>query len=121
MIPKEAEEQTLIFEWAGLAQGKYPQLALLHAIPNGGSRNKIEALHLKAQGVKAGVPDIFLPYNNGKHNGLYIELKRMKGGRIREEQSDWIRMLRANGYMAEVIRGAEAAIKLITDYLKGEV
>lgn len=116
-IPTEAQEQELIFEWASIAQGRYPELALLHAIPNGGSRNKIEAAHLQKQGVKAGVPDIFLPVSNGRYNGLYIELKRTKGGRVSAEQGRWITLLRENGYQAEVIKGAEEAIRLITHYL----
>ena len=38
-IPTEAQEQTALFQWAKMQSGKYPELALLHAIPNGGSRH----------------------------------------------------------------------------------
>lgn len=54
-IPTEAEEQIALFEWARLQTGRFPELALLYHVPNGGSRNKIEAARLRAQGVKSGV------------------------------------------------------------------
>lgn len=57
----EASEQEHLFEWAAYMSGKYPELKLMHHIPNGGSRNSAEAANLKRQGVKAGMPDIFLP------------------------------------------------------------
>lgn len=39
---------------------KHPDILAIH-IPNGGSRNVIEAKKLKRMGVTAGVPDIFIP------------------------------------------------------------
>ena len=95
-----------------------PALKRLFHIPNGGSRNKAEAAHLKAQGVKKGVPDIFLPRACGKWHGLFIEMKRVKGGRIEEDQLDWIKDLNDAGYMAVVCKGWEEAKNVILDYLK---
>jgi len=45
------------------------------AVPNGGQRNVIVASKLKAEGVKAGVPDITLI-----HDGMYygLEVKKPK-------------------------------------------
>lgn len=71
-IPTEAEEQIALFEWARLQTGRFPELALLYHVPNGGSRNKIEAARLRAQGVKSGVPDLCLPVARGASHGLYI-------------------------------------------------
>ena len=34
--PCEEIEQTCLFRWAALESGAHPELALLHAIPNGG-------------------------------------------------------------------------------------
>ena len=81
-VPTEADEQIALFEWAALQSGRFPELTLLHHVPNGGSRNKIEAARLRAQGVKSGVPDLCLPVARGGNHGLYIELKRQRGGRI---------------------------------------
>lgn len=35
-IPTEDTEQAHIFAWAAWASGKYPELDLMHHIPNGG-------------------------------------------------------------------------------------
>lgn len=116
-VPSEAEEQTRIFEWAFLSRGRHPELGLLFAIPNGGSRHPAEAGHLKAQGVKSGVPDMFLPVSRGKYHGLFIELKRVKGGRASVAQEAWIQELRKQGYRADIVKGSDAAVHLIIDYL----
>lgn len=74
-VQHEAIEQTKLFNWVVLARGKYPELDMLYHIPNGGSRNKIEAANLRRQGVRSGVPDLCLPVARGNYHGLYIELK----------------------------------------------
>ena len=116
-VPTEAQEQTTLFQWAKLMEKKWPELQLLHAIPNGGSRNPIEARHMKEQGVKAGIPDIFLPCARGGWHGLYIEMKRRKGGRVSESQREMIDNLRCCGYRVEVCDGWEKARDVITEYM----
>lgn len=120
LIPTEAQEQTELFRWAEIVGKTHPELRLLHAIPNGGSRNPIEAVHLKQQGVKPGIPDICLPCARGGWHGLYIEMKRRKGGRVSEEQRAMIKALTAQGYRAEVCKGWEDAARIITEYLSND-
>ena len=90
------------------------------AIPNGGSRNKIEAANLKKQGVIAGVPDMMIPLPNKKYNGLFIEMKRKKGGVVSKYQKRWIEFLNNYGYLAVVCKGSEEAIDATKEYL-GEI
>ena len=116
-IPTEAQEQTAVFNWAAVMERRWPELRLLHHIPNGGSRNAREAHNLRMQGVKAGIPDIFLPVARGGWHGLYIEMKRRKGGRLSDEQAAMLAALREQGYCAWVCKGANDAIELITEYL----
>lgn len=118
--PLEAEEQELVIQWAEWNEVRWPELRLLHAIPNGGYRRKSEAVRLKAQGVKAGVPDLHLPVARGGAHGLYIEMKRQKGGVLSSDQQDWIRDLTQEGYECAVCAGADAAITIITRYLEGK-
>lgn len=87
-------------------------------IPNGGSRNKAEAASLKRQGVKAGVPDLFVPVAKCGCHGLFIEMKAQKG-RVSGHQANWIRLLRGQGYAAYVCYGAKNAIRLIGLYMGG--
>ena len=116
-IPTEHQEQCALFEWAAWQEGIWPELRLLHAIPNGGKRDIRTAAMLKAEGVKPGVPDIFLPVSRGGKHGLYIELKRRKGGVISKAQEAWIRALTNQGYMCAVCHGAEAAKDEIMAYM----
>lgn len=115
----EDTEQITLFKWRDMFAGKYPELLLMHHIPNGGSRNKREAAKFKRMGVKAGVPDIFLPVpKNGRH-GLYIELKAGKNTATKE-QREFIEEVKALGYEAEVCRGWEAAAAVILQYITGK-
>ena len=118
LVATEAQEQKALFEWANLQVRRYPALELLHAIPNGGSRNLIEAKHLKEQGVKAGIPDICLPVPSRHHTALYIELKRRKGGRVSEAQKKVMFKLKKYGNMAVVCYGWEQARDTILNYLR---
>ena len=117
LLPSEGEEQARLFSWARMQSGMRPELALLFHVPNGGSRNKAEAGRFKAEGVKAGVPDLMLPVARGGYHGLFIELKRLDGGRLRPEQKAWLDKLRAQGYRAAVCRGWEEASEEILQYL----
>jgi len=112
----EHQEQATLFKWAVFAAARWPELALLHAIPNGGHRNKVTAAMLKAEGVKRGVPDICLPVPRGRWHGLYIELKA-EGGSASLEQRRWLAALQRQGYRAELCKGWEQARRLIEDYM----
>lgn len=118
-VPTEGEEQALLFSWAAMSLRKYPELGLLFHIPNGGKRGKAEAARFKAEGVKAGVPDLFLPVARGKYHGLFIELKRYNGGRVSKFQRSWLLGLELQGYRAEVAHGWKEAAEIIKNYLEG--
>ena len=113
---EEAREQSALIEWAGYMQKRLPDLRLIFHIPNGGYRNEVEAANLKRQGVKSGVPDLFLPVAKHGFHGLFIEMKT-KNGKVTENQERWLRDLSAQGYLAVICRGADEAKKIIEDYL----
>ena len=73
---------------------------------------------MKAEGVSAGVPDICIPVPNKKYHGLYIEMKRQKGGRVSEKQKEWIDRLNSLGYLVVVCRGFDEAREVIEEYIK---
>ena len=116
--PSEHDEQVALFLWAELNRRKYPVLKLLFHVPNGGHRHIAIARKLKAEGVKAGVPDIFLPVSRFLYHGLFIEMKKKKGGVISPSQTEWIENLKKQGYSCDVAYGFEDAKKIIEDYLK---
>lgn len=110
----EHGHQRALFAWA--AKSGIPELSLMFAIPNGGLRDPRTAAKLKAEGVKSGVPDIFLPVARHGVHGLFIELKKPKKGRASDNQSDWIDRLRAQGYGAAIAHGWDEAREIIFKY-----
>ena len=112
----EDNEQIILFQWAQLQSGKFPELEMLYHIPNGGKRSKAEASRFKAMGVKAGVPDLCLPVPRGEYHGLYIELKAASG-RTSAKQNEWLEWLSSNGYKTAVCYGWEQAAVAIKSYL----
>ena len=113
----EASEQTALFKWAEYTL-KPEIFDMMFAVPNGGSRNVIEATHLKAQGVKRGTPDILLLVPSKGFHGLAIELKVGKNKPSKEQQA-FILSLCGFGYKAQCVWGWDNARQLIEDYLKG--
>lgn len=120
-VPSEDAEQMAVIEWAELQAGRWPELAMLYHIPNGGKRGKIEAARFKAMGVKAGVPDLCLPVARGGYHGLYIEMKRREGGRLSADQAEWIGSLRREGYCAYRCDGCRDAQLVLEAYLRGQM
>ena len=112
----EAQHQANVISWSILHTAEWPELALLHHIPNGGTRDAIEGRHLKQQGVKQGVPDLCLPVSRGRHHGLYIEMKTEKGC-TSDAQDWWGERLLAQGYFWEVCHGWESAVRVLEWYL----
>lgn len=117
IVPTESEEQQALFRWAQLQAGAYPELQWMYHIPNEGYRHPATGHRLRAEGLKRGVPDICLPAARGGYHGLYIELKRTRGGVLSAEQLDWLAALSEAGYAATVCRGWEEARRCILNYL----
>lgn len=114
-VPTEHDEQKAVVKWFDM---QYPALrGRLAAVPNGGQRHPAVAAKLKAEGVRKGFPDMMLLKPSGGYFGLFIELKRIKGGSVSAEQSDWLHWLNQQGFMAAVCKGADEARKTIQDYL----
>lgn len=112
----EHDEQTTLIAWAKYYQSQYPELGMLFAIPNGGLRNKVVAAKLKAEGVKPGVPDLFLSVARKSFHGLYIEMKA-KTGKVSDNQKKWIARLSHQKYAVQVCYGFEEAVNTIVWYL----
>jgi hypothetical protein len=112
----EFSEQCALIEWAALQQQRWPELALLYHIPNGGQRDRITGARLKAAGVRAGVPDLCLPVARQGWHGLYIELK-VGANEPTSSQARWLDALTAQGYLAVACWGWDDARTTIEAYL----
>ncbi len=114
--PTEHDEQCALFSWAARMEYHHPELRLLFAVPNAGKRSIGSAMYYKAEGLKSGVPDIFLPFPNGVHHGLIIEMK-VKGGKVSENQKAWLDALTMEYYAVHVCWSFEEAKSVICKYL----
>ena len=112
----EDTEQINVVSWANWNVNRYPELRWLFHVPNGGSRNKQEAVKFKQMGVKAGVSDLCLPYPKGSYCGLFVEMK-FGNNKLTKDQVEFMTMLKDQGYKTAVTYSAEEARSLIRHYL----
>ena len=107
--PSEHSEQVGFINWFRV---KYPNV-LIFAIPNGEKRAITVAKRLKAEGVVRGIPDLFIPQWT-----LWVEMKRISGGRLSPEQKAMIQYLEGIGQKVIVAKGAADASKQILEHIK---
>ena len=115
-FPTEFQEQVALINWCNAHTDR--RLKLIYAHVNGARMSIGAAVKLKQSGAKKGIPDLFLPVACGGYYGLYVELKRVKGGVLSPEQKRWIALLNEQGYLATVCKGVDEAIDVISSYLK---
>ena len=115
---REHLEQVALMQWAELAKRKYPELGRLYAVPNGGFRHPSVAAKLKAEGVRAGVPDLHMPAARAGYHGLYIEMKAGKN-KPSAEQLAWMTDLENAGYACYVCYSSAKAAAVLEAYLDG--
>ena len=98
------------------------RLRTFHAIPNGTNlgnteeERKIRGGRAKAEGVRKGVLDTFLPVGSQGFNGLYIEFKT-KTGSMEPEQITFAQDVTEEGYHVEIARSWRECAKILTEYL----
>lgn len=112
----ESQEQQKLFRWWEFASSRWPD-AVMFAVPNGGWRTPATARRLKAEGVLAGVPDVFLAAPRGSSHGMFIEMKRTHGGTASKAQRLVMARLMAAGYSCSVCHGFESARRTVEGYL----
>lgn len=97
---------------------QYPEYSmLLFAVPNGGARDRVTGAKLKAEGVVAGVADLFLSVPRKGFHGMYIEMKAGKNTQT-ESQKEFQRSVEAEGYLYKVIRSFDEFMQEVEDYLR---
>lgn len=108
----EHEEQVRSVCWI---ETIYPEHKIF-AVPNGGKRNRITAMKLKAEGVRSGVPDLFIP-----SLFLFIEMKKPEGGKVSDNQKIWIEYLNQVGFKAFVANGFEEFKRIVEDRINEQM
>jgi hypothetical protein len=91
---------------------------MFFAIPNGGTRNVIEASRMKQSGTTKGVPDLQFVHN-GKTT--FFELKREKGSRVSEEQKKFISDAKKNKIAVYLIKTEKQFIEIFLNLIYNEM
>lgn len=113
----ESRLQTACVTWFRMQHRSLAKL--LFAVPNGGSRSKIEAAIMQGEGVTPGVSDLILLVAQGDYNGLCIEMKtESRGSQQSDNQKAWQVLVEAQGYKYVVCRSIEQFMSEINNYLK---
>ena len=87
------------------------------AVPNGGLRNVRVAAQLKAEGVKAGVADLFICMPNANYHGLFIEVK--VGRNVQQpSQKKFESIVRSHGYQYKIVKSMDELVALLDVYKK---
>jgi hypothetical protein len=131
------EFQVALIEHLKRHEHLFPDLELIHANPMGEERTKSGGARLKAEGAKAGIPDLFLPvriwetftlrtsssetgheFKVIKWSGLYIEIKIGKDD-LSDAQKWWKKRLEGQGFDYYVARDMMKTLDYIKAYLGG--
>lgn len=118
----ESEMQQAVIRWWALAFRSFGLdfEGALYAVPNGGVRNKATAGRLKAEGVRAGYPDLGLDVPVGKWHGMRVELK-VPPNVLSGAQRDYAKRLVLAGYHVRTCYSFAETVEAIGAYLRGEI
>lgn len=113
---EEADIQSEFFNQVGFIFPNLPE-KLLFAVPNGGSRHKVEAANMKRQGVRRGVSDVILLIPKKGFASLCLEFKT-KTGTQSDDQKEFQRQAELCKSKYVIVRSAKQAIKVMKQYLE---
>jgi len=126
--PTETEDHKALIRWVRFMELQIPDLRFFIHYPASGfnvgareqkARNKVVIIQrqiLKQLGVSNDVADFLWPVRRGPYPGLWMELKRRRGGKLRQGQREWLNAMEAQGYAVAVARGLEAAKAVVLQY-----
>jgi hypothetical protein len=112
----EHDIQKSFFDQIRLMETKYPVLKLMLAVPNAAKRSYKLAAMLKAEGMRKGMLDVLFLVPMKGFAGLAIEFKKV-GGKLTPEQLTYIDLLTNAGWLVIVETSADAAMKVVKNYL----
>jgi len=74
------------------------------------------AAMMKAEGLRSGVPDVFMAVPRGQSHGLFLEFKS-HAGRLTANQIEFKANLVGMGYQVLVVRSLDEARLAVTQYM----
>ena len=121
IIMTEHQIQSEYFKILTWNESKYPDLRFVFACPNGGKRSIGVAVKMKREGVKRGVPDIYIPfvmqYGIRYSPGKWLETKT-DIGKQSKEQKEYQKFLEGEGYEYALCRSVNELLDETENYLQ---
>ena len=116
----EDELQKQVVSWLDVA---LPKGCIYHHSPNEGTRHVQFKMKLKFMGTKFGWPDleIFVPGDEAVHGmstSVFIELKRLKGGKLTPNQEEMRNRLLLAGCHWGLARSLEQVHEILAPIVK---
>ncbi len=109
----EHDLQSAFFRWFNM---QYKNV-IAFRIENGHKRSFAQANYAKAEGMRAGVLDVFIAKPNSKYAGLFIEFK-IKPNVPTDKQKQFIIDACEAGYQCAVVYDLDTALKVTKNYFK---
>lgn len=111
-IPTEHQEQSAVCQWLNAHRILYAAIANGSHLAGSPKQRAIQMARLKREGLRPGMPDIFLISAPPGHPEArcWVEMKRSKGGRLSLAQAERHEVLRKHGDIVIVAHGAGEAI-----------
>jgi len=118
----EHQIQSEYFKILAWNESKFPDLRFVFACPNGGKRHIGVAVKMKREGVKRGVPDIFIPIPKMDNllciiSGKWLETKT-DIGKQSKEQKEYQKFLLDKGYNYALCRSVDELLDETENYLQ---
>jgi len=119
--PKQPSEDSIhlaLMDWLSTVPYKDGNLIdVFHHSPNGGVSSFRQKAKFKKMGTRNGFPDLQCFVALGGYHGLFVEIKREKGGVVSADQKSMMAILDSEGYKTVVTRGLDASVAAIQDYM----
>ena len=87
----------------------------MHHSPNEAKRSLVLGKKLKDEGMMPGFSDCFFIRGNDEFKGIFLELK-IKPNKLTQSQTDFLELVKQEGYMGSVCYTLDEAIALISAF-----
>lgn len=118
IAPSETKDQIALAELLDQVKFNGRPLKWCH-VPNEGKRSGKTAAILRMMGLKPGVSDNLIfdsPPAYPLMKGAALELKKLKGGKVSDEQIEWLNYFENNSWVTGVAEGIDEALALLKDW-----
>ena len=110
MTPTELQEQTMVVQYLELLKNSGKIIAYCGLPNNTWTKSWSQKRKQTLEGVKKGFPDLVIVT---KDLVMFLEMKRIKGGVLSQEQNDWLEVLPGKTTVSAVAKGFDEAKKII--------